>query len=312
MYGISSRAVIGTFYETLLSASQQSWASQLAMMLTSNQESETYRWLGMVPAMREWAGGRLAKGLRASGITIVNKDFEATLEILASDVRRDKTGQVQVRIQELADRAAGIWEALISQLILTGGTGICYDGQYFFDTDHSEGDSGTQKNLLTASEVPALNVTSPSAPSEAEFASALMGVIGYMLAYKDDQGEPINAPAKAFAVMTPPNLYGAAAAAVSQRVLMGATLANNAVLSAGLTVTPICNPRLTANDVFYVFRTDGRAKPFICQEELPIEMTALAEGSEEEFKNNRHLYGVKMSGNAGYGLWQHATKNTLS
>lgn len=312
MYGITSRNVIGVFYETLEAASQASWASQLAMMVTSNQDSETYRWLGMVPAMREWAGGRLAKGLRSSGITIVNKDFEATLEILASEVRRDKTGQVRVRIQELADRAAGIWESLISTLILGGGSGVCYDGQYFFDTDHAEGDSGTQKNLLTASEVTALNVTTPAAPTEAEFAAALMGVIGWMLAFKDDQGEPLNANARNFAVMTPPNLYGPAAAAVSQRVLMGQNLANNQILSAGLTVMPILNPRLTATDAFYVFRTDGRAKPFICQEELPIEISALAEGSEEEFKNNRHLYGVKMAGNAGYGMWQHAAKATLS
>lgn len=312
MYGITSRSVIGTFYETLEAASQASWASKLAMMVTSNQDSETYRWLGMVPAMREWAGGRLAKGLRASGITIVNKDFEATLEILASEVRRDKTGQVRVRVQELADRAAAIWEALISQLITNGGTGLCYDGQYYFDTDHAEGASGTQVNALTNSHVPALDVTAPTAPTEAEFAAALMGVIGHILAFKDDQGEPLNANARNFAVMCPPNLYGPAAAAVAERVLMGATLANNQILSAGLTVQPILNPRLTATAVFYVFRTDGRAKPFICQEELPIEISALAEGSEEEFKHNRHLYGVKMAGNAGYGMWQHAAKATLS
>ncbi|MBI5872985.1 MAG: Mu-like prophage major head subunit gpT family protein, partial [Candidatus Omnitrophica bacterium] len=39
---------------------------------------------------------------------------------------------------------------------------------------------------------------------------------------------------------------------------------------------------------------------------------AIAEGSEEEFKNNRHLYGVKASRNVGYGYWQQAVHCTLS
>ena len=30
----------------------------------------------------------------------------------------------------------------------------------------------------------------------------------------------------------------------------------------------------------------------------------IAEGSEEEFKNDRHLYGIKAIRNVGYGYWQ--------
>jgi phage major head subunit gpT-like protein len=61
-----------------------------------------------------------------------------------------------------------------------------------------------------------------------------------------------------------------------------------------------------------MFRPDGRAKPFILQEELPVQVSAIAEGSEEEFKNNQHLYGVKAIRNVGFGLWQHAMMATLS
>ena len=122
------------------------------MLFNSDQESETYKWLGMVPMMREWIGDKQAKGFRDNGITVINKEFEATLEVLSKWLRRDKTGQLAVRIGELAQRANGHCANLLSTLI-TNGTGstsvLCYDGQYFFDSDHSEGDSGTQKNLLT-------------------------------------------------------------------------------------------------------------------------------------------------------------------
>lgn len=315
--GLSSRAIIGRFYQTLEQVLGRSWATQIGMMFPSDQESETYKWLGMAPALREWIDGRQAKGLRSNGFTIQNKTFEATLAIAVDDLRRDKTGQIQVRIDEMAARVAGHWENLVSRLILNGNAAACYDGQYFFDTDHSEGDSGTQKNLLTATEVPALNVVTPAAPTANEMADAIMGVIAWFYTFKDDQGEPINGDARSFMVMTPVPLWGAAVSGVTSRLLnTGSGSRDNPLLALtenqGLTVNVVVNPRLTWTTDFAVFRTDGRAKPFILQEEQGVQISALAEGSEEEFKNDRHLYGVKLIGNAGYGLWQHAVRATLS
>ena len=80
-----------------------------------------------------------------------------------------------------------------------------------------------------------------------------------------------------------------------------------------ISISVIPNPRLsTWTASFAVFRTDGRAKPFIMQEEYGVKMIALAEGSEEEKKNRRHLYSVEASRNVGCGYWQHAMKATLS
>ena len=89
-------------------------------------------------------------------------------------------------------------------------------------------------------------------------------------------------------------------------------MGDNPLVNSGFNVDVVMNPRLTGTTVFYTFRTDGRVKPFILQEELAPEISALAEGSEEEFKENRHLYGVKAIRNVGYGLWQHASHSTLS
>ena len=104
--GLGSRAIIGEFYKTLEQDLGTSWIPSLSNYFTSDQESETYKWLGMVPAMREWLGGRNAKGFRENGLTIINKTWEATLEVLVDWIRRDKTGQIAVRIAELAVRAS--------------------------------------------------------------------------------------------------------------------------------------------------------------------------------------------------------------
>jgi phage major head subunit gpT-like protein len=315
--GLSSRAIIGRFYQTLEAALRRSWASQIGMPFSSDQESETYKWLGMSPALREWINGRQAKGLRSSGFTIANKTFEATLALAVDDLRRDKTGQIQVRIDEMAARTASHWEKLLSGLILDGDSNVCYDGEEFFDTTHSEGDSGTLLNLVAAAQIPALNIADADAPTADEMADAILGVIAWFYGFLDDQGEPINGDAKNFLVMAPLNIWAPAVAAVASNMLnTGAGSRDNPLLALtqnqGLVVNVVPNPRLDWTTDFAVFRTDGRAKPFILQEELEVQVSAIAEGSEEEFINDRHLYGIKAIRNAGYGLWQHAIRATLS
>lgn len=313
---LGSRAIIGTFYETLQQNVFAGLIGKIAMRFDSDQASETYNWLGMPPAMREWIGGREAKGFRENGMTIANKTFEATLKVLLDEIRRDKTAQVMLRIKELADRTAAHPMSLISTLINNGGgatNGLAYDGQYFFDTDHSEGDSGTQKNDLAAGDYAVLNVGTATAPTANEMANALMSVLQHFFSFKDDQGEPINELARQFVVMTPVNMWGATQAAVSLNQLnTGSGSVDNALLKMGVSLSVEVNPRLTNTAQFVVIRTDGRTKPFIEQIEEDVSISAIAEGSEHEFKENEHLYGVKKITNVGYGMWQHAIRATLS
>jgi len=314
--GLGSRAIIGTFYDTLQQAIGNTWMPQLAMGFNSDQESETYKWLGASPAVREWISGRMAKGLRENGLTITNKTFEATLKILVDDMRRDKTGQILLRVQELADRVAAHPMSLISTLINNGGgstNGLAYDGQYFFDTDHSEGDSGTQKNDLASGDYAVLNVASATAPTPNEMADAILAVIQHFFSLKDDQGEPINELARQFLIMVPVNMWGAAQSAVTANLLnTGSGGRDNPLLKMGMSLTVAANPRLTGTDKFCVFRADGRTKPFIEQTEEGVTMQAIAEGSEYEIMENAHVYGVKKITNVGYGMWQQAIRATLS
>src|SRR5919108_2433979 len=146
---LSSRSIIGEFYSALEQDLGASWMDPITNVFTSNQESETYRWLGQTPAMREWIGGRQPKGLEVEGITIKNKLYEATLEILVDDIRRDKTGQIMARVRELATRANSHWAKLLSYLLLNGTSLTCYDGAYFFDTAHTADSPASQSNHLT-------------------------------------------------------------------------------------------------------------------------------------------------------------------
>ena len=302
--GLSSRAVIGRFYRRLEEYAQSAWWTRLAMHFASSQESETYRWLGMVPQVREWVGGRRVRPLRAQGVTLVNKTWESTIRVDADEQRRDKTGQLMVRINELARRVATHPNKLLTTLIVGAETTPGYDGQYFFDTDHSEGDSGAQTNDLT------YDAATPTAPTDTEMYEAIVKGIGQVMSFKDDQGEPMNEAAREFLVMVPMSFLSSTLIALASQTVE----ASSNPLAAGepFRVAWVANPRLTWTDRFAIFRSDGSTRPFIFQEELPVQIQVLAEGSELEVNENQHQYGVKAIHEAGYGFWQDACLITFS
>lgn len=305
---LSSRAIIGRFYQTLEERALKTWTGAISMLFNSDQDSETYKWLGMVPALREWIGGRQAKGFRDNGMTIENKKFEATLEVAVDDLRRDKTGQVLIRIDELAVRAEQHWNKLLSGFIANGEAWKCYDGQYFFDTDHAEGDSGDQSNKI------GYNVAVPAKPTPAEMEQAILAGVQQLLGFKDDEGEPMNDGASQFLVMVPVPFMGAAAAALKNPVIVdgSGSRTNTIVNIGGFSFEMAVNSRLDWTTKLMVSRSDGITKPFIRQEEEGVTIKAIAEGTEQEFKEDSHLYGVKSIRNVGYGTWQQACLVTLT
>ena len=303
---LGSRAIIGEFFARLEQNLGASWVPLISNLFESDQASESYKWLGQSPVMREWLGGRDPKGFTMNGIDIANKHYEATMEVLVDEIRRDKTGQVMIRVQEMAERTNAHWAKLLSTLIIAGEATNSYDGQYFFDTDHVEGASGTNDNDI------ANDITTTTAPTGGEMATGILKATEAMLGFKDDQGEPLNENAKEFLVMVPVPFMSAAAAALGATVLVenSTVVASNRIMAlgslGGFVYRMAVNPRLTWTTKFAVFRTDGAVKPLIRQEEVPVSVKAIAEGSEEEFKNNRHLYGVDAWRNVGYGLYQRA------
>ena len=316
---LSSRAIIGSFYKALAVNDGASWVNLITMLVTSDQESETYNWLGQVPAMREWIGGRQAKGFRDNGISITNRHYEGTIEVLVEEMRRDKTGQVLIRVNELARRSVTHWASLLSQLIVDGESAVCYDGQFFFDTDHSEGDSGSQSNDISVdiSTLPVVVAGSTTAPSVEEFQFAITKAIQSILGIVDDQGEPMNEDATDFLVMVPLAFWHVAQTAVRNGNLgVGVASQSNLEVLQGINISIAANVRLDTlgswTTKFAVFRTGGNAKSLIRQQETPIQLSAIAEGSELEFKEQKHQYGIDTWRNVGYGFWQDSCLVTLT
>jgi phage major head subunit gpT-like protein len=310
---LSSRAIMGMYFARLEADQSGLWLPAVSNLFSSDQASETYNFLGQSPAMREWVGGRQAKGFSGQGVTIINKHYEATIEVAVRDARRDKTPQIQARMQEFADRGMTHWGSLISDLIIAGETTACYDGQYFFDTDHSEGDSGSQSNDISVdiSALPAVAHGSTTAPSVEEMQQTILAAVAQILSFKDDRGEPMNEGARSFMVMVPAALYPVALAATSI-MATGAQYNNqNPNALSRFNVTVEMNTRLTWTTKIAVFRTDSPIKALIRQTETDTELKAKAEGSEFEFDNDAWQFGIDAWRGVGYGYWQRACLATM-
>ena len=213
----------------------------------------------------------------------------------------------------MARKAAQHWNVLLSALIETNGA--AYDGNDFFDNDHDESGSN-QVNLLTTTEVPSSNVVTALSPTVEEAVDVLMEIVGHMYSYKDDKGDPINGDLKQFQVqVNSAPMWAAFRSAVTQAQLdSGETNRLSGLTADGINFRVVFNTRLTStsDSVVYVFATDGILRPFILQDEVPVTTQLLGAGSDYEFDNKGHKFGLNATRNVGYGQWQHATKTTLT
>ena len=303
---LSSRAIEGRYFARREANLLTGWHQSVSNLFTSDQASETYAMLGAAPGLREWIGGRQANGLRGNNFTIVNKHYEGTLEVELKDVRRDKTGQIMARVDEFADQGDIHWASLMADLLMAGESSLCYDGQYFFDTDHSEGDSGVQSNSLTYA------AATGTSPTKEEMQLAMLQSVSAITAFKNDKGKPMNPAARQFKVLVPPTYYPMASAAVSD--ILNVALANNMnpnrIGSFSITVDMV--PDLTWTTKMVTCRTDSPILPFIRQQETDLVLKTKAEGSEFEFDNDAWQFGVDAWRNVGYGLWQRAVLTTFT
>jgi len=298
--GLLTKGLRSEFFNRFNAAS--TFFQDLATRIASTADSETYRWLGSLPRMRQWGTGRMARGLGTESYSVENLKYESTLEVDRDEIADDKTGQIRIRIAELADRAASHKDYLIAQLLINGeAAGFeSYDGVPFFADSHVSGASGAQDNKLTS------DAADPDNPTIDEFKIGLKSAIAALMAFKDDQGEPMAISATGLSCAVPTTMYLTALEAVSATMVSS----TSNVLAGAARV--IAFPWLTDASKWYLLKTDGVIRPFLFQDREAVEFTALTEDSDEGFRREKFLYGVRARYALAYGYWQFAVRTDFT
>jgi phage major head subunit gpT-like protein len=261
---------------------------QVATVVPSSTREEDYKWLGKVPRMREWVGERVVQNLSAYSYEIKNKDWELTVAVDRNDIEDDTIGIYNPLVQMIGQSAAMHPDEIVFDLLLAGFNTLCYDGQYFFDGDHKDGDGPIQSNVSNKK---------LSADNYGAARAAMMSIL-------DDKGNPLDIMPSLLVV--PPQLEAAAKSILTAETINGTT--NIYRNSAQLLVAP----RLAKNpNAWFLMDTSKAIKPIIFQKRKPPEFTMLTNPDDQNvFMRKEYIYGVDCRDNAGYGLWQLAYGST--
>lgn len=298
--GLSAAGLRSEFFDKYaeVPTAWESWVTRIV----STKDQETYKWLGSMALPTEWGTGRVPVGLRSETYNVVNREYALTIEVARTEIEDDQTSQIKLRVAQMAQHAAKLRPSLLSQLLINGGTAgnTSYDGVTFFNDAHVSGASGSQDNNLT------YDASSATAPTVAEFKAALEQAVAAMMGFKDDNGIPQFMDTSGLVVVVPPSTYLTAREAVGAAVIGNTTNVNQ-----GLADVQVFH-FLTDATVWYLLKTTGTViRPFILQERMPLEFTALDNPeSEAVFRQGKYLYGTRERLTMAYGEWRCAVKTT--
>jgi phage major head subunit gpT-like protein len=274
---------------------------QISTIIQSDGFDESYGMLGSMPGIREWLGDRQFKELRAGTFTITNKHWENSLLIKKTDLADDRMGLYGPLMEDLAIEAAYHPDELFFTALVNGETTACFDSQYFFDTDHSWGDSGTQDNDLTYA------AATSTVPTAAEFRGAFHAARAAMLKFKNDQGKLLNRPVSTgltnLLCVVNPDFEVIAKEALTAQILSNNS---NVVVDAPRIVS---SAYLTDSSKMYLFNLDGALKPFVFQAREPIsrQMKGLDDIETKDVK-----FMTESRYNVGYLAWWKAVLTTFT
>ncbi len=279
---------------------------QICTIVPSSSRDEKYGWIGDVPDMKEFLGERQFDQLRAFDYEIANRTFEQSLGVDRHDIDDDRYSHYSTIAEGLGRKAVRHPDELLVSLALTGETATCFDGQFFYDTDHAAGDSGSQANKTTFNAADHTNVT------VAEFKAAFHKCLRLMMQFKTDKGSffmPRAITADLLSdlhLMVPLSLWEVSSQAMQQMMVAQGGVAVDNVLLAKAQVHPILGLGAEgggSDAKFQLLYTGGTVRPFIFQQRksLTRQVKGLADIEEKQVK-----FMTEVRYNVGFGLWQYA------
>lgn len=122
---------------------------QLTLTVPSTTAENEYGWLGQTTTFREWLGDRVIQNIKEHGFSIKNKSFENTVGVPREKIEDDQYGIYTPLMAQLGQDAAQHPAQLVYALLKAGFSTACYDGQYFFDTDHPVLDANGEEQSVS-------------------------------------------------------------------------------------------------------------------------------------------------------------------
>lgn len=276
-----------TIFNKAFEAAPSQW-QETTMLVPSGSSQNDYAWLSRFPRMRKWLGDKVIKSLAAFKYTIVNDDWETTVEVDRNDIEDDQIGIYAPMAQEAGFSSKQLPDEIDADLKNGAFAGICYDGQYFYDTDHPvAGASVSNKGTAALSAA----TTAAAAASYGAARTAIMSIT-------DDEGRPLALIPDVLEV--PPALE-----ATARLICESDKLTDQSPNPWKGTARVLVNPRLTSTTAWFLHVTNRPLKPFVFQQrKAPVFVSQTDMNADNVFMRKNYLFGAEARCAGGYGLWQ--------
>lgn len=276
-----------TTFNKAFEAAPSIW-EKTTMKVPSGSSQNDYTWLSRFPKMIKWLGSKTVKVLKAHTYTVVNDDYEATVEVDRNDINDDNLGIYAPMAKEAGFSSKQLPDEIDAELKNDAFTNTCYDGQYFYDTDHSvAGASVSNKGAAALSAADKAGVA-------ASYGAARLAIMNF----KDDEGRSLGLIPDVLEV--PPALE-----ATAKLICNNQKLEDDKPNPYVGTAEVLVNPRLTSSTKWMLHVTNRPLKPFIYQErERPVFVQQINPDSDDVFMRKKFKFGAEARVAGGYGLWQ--------
>ena len=278
-----------TTFMNAFDAAPSQW-QQTAMLVPSSSGQNDYTWLSKFPKMIKWIGDKAIKQLEAFKYTVVNNDWEATVEVDRNDIEDDNLGIYGPQAQMAGFSARQLPDEIVSDLKNNGFANLCYDGQYFYDTDHPVGEAKTS----TANKATTALSAATAAAAAASYGAARIAI----MSFKDDEGRPL--------ALVPDTLEVPPALEITGRRLVEMErLADDSPNPYKGTAKLVVNPRLTSTTAWFLHVTSMPVKPFVYQErKAPNFVEQTDPQLDNVFMRKKFRFGAEARAAGGYAFWQ--------
>ena len=254
---------------------------ELAMAAPVTGEASVHAWLDAVPRLRKWVGDRIVESLGKGALTVVNDDFESTVNVPRNKVEDDQYGLYTPLVRIMGQQGGSLWLRLVVEALVGGVSAKWADDTTFFLSTRKYG-GNTINNKTT-------NVLS---------ANALSAAILAMESYVGRNDEPMEVAPEYLVVG--PKLRDTAWDLVKNQFVIAET-------GKGGTKQNVLKGRLQLRisrrlvgayaNFWFVTGSQGGIKPVFVQKRKEPVLTALTQEDDENvFWKNNFVYGTHARG----------------
>ncbi|WP_126456725.1 Mu-like prophage major head subunit gpT family protein [Sulfuriflexus mobilis] len=280
-------ANLKTSFHNAFEAAPSTW-EKIAMKVPSTGAQNDYSWLSNFPKMQRWIDEKAIKALKAFKYVITNDDFETTVEVDRNHIEDDNIGIYGPQAQGAGFASKQFPDELVYEAVNAAFATPCYDGQFFFDTDHEvKGASVSNKGTKVLA-------ISTLALAQGSYGAGRTA----MRKFKDDEGRPLGV--RPNILLVPPALEDTANALMSVDKLEDGK--PNPYKG---TAEVVVGDWLTSDTAWFLLDTTKPVKPFIYQErKAPVFVSQTDMNADGVFLRKKYLFGAEARGASGYGFWQ--------